>query len=180
MIAIIFLILIFLFFLTVLRTLYVQQLERDVQLEQSYVMTLDNIYLHMKERVESIRIYRHDLADHIQMLEALMKKENSESQMASYLEEVQLQYAQIKQQRYCSNEVVNILLETRLEACKEKGIPFSIQVMDGVYKRIEEKDLVKLIHNLLDNAIEANEKIPLEEKRGITFILKEKMELFCR
>ena len=180
MIATIFLIFAGAALLVVFRSIHVRQLEMDVRYEQLYMLTLENIYEHLKAQVEEIRKYRHDLADHIQTLEVLMANKEQNVSIQNYLKEIKLKYKEAVEQKYCSNEIVNALLALRKSECEEKGIELSIQVQDGAYHQIEDKDFIKIIHNLLDNAIEACEKISSGERKMIVFQMQSEKDMYIR
>ena len=61
--------------------------------------------------------------------------------------------------------IINAILNTKYEEAVKKKIVFSVKVNDLSKIKIEDEDLVVLLANLLNNAIEACEKC--EEKRVI-------------
>lgn len=60
---------------------------------------------------------------------------------------------------YCSNPIVNAVLVNKVHQCEEKDIKFTIDMMGFETKKMKEIDLVALLSNLLDNAIEECERI---------------------
>ena len=60
---------------------------------------------------------------------------------------------------YCSNPIVNAVLVNKMHQCEEKRIKFTIDMMGFETKKMKEIDLVALLSNLLDNAIEECERI---------------------
>ncbi len=77
--------------------------------------------------------------------------------------------------RYCSDEIVNVVLSMKIRQCRDRQIDFQIRVEEQAYDDVKEIDLVGLLENLLDNAIEAEERLP-EQERYISFALWRKEE----
>ncbi len=153
------------------RIMKIREIEQENQLLQSYMDAIREFYLGIQEGVEATRKYRHDLAKHIQTMEKLLEGQNL-NHACEYRDNLKEQYESLKSREFCSDEIVNTILNIKKEQCCEKKIPLEIQVEDVIYNEIEEADLVSILHNLLDNAIEANERIFEEKERGIWFGMK--------
>lgn len=65
---------------------------------------------------------------------------------------------------FTGNEAVDALLTVKIQAMKEKEIKFTHTVYMSKNNTIDMLDLCVLLGNLLDNAIEANEKVCSEER----------------
>ena len=148
-----------------------REIEQENRLLQSYMHSMEMFYEGLQNRIEAARQYRHDLAKHIQTLQALLEEEENDG-VKDYMEDLKQRYDHLKNQEFCSDELVNSILNLKQEQCRERGIPLYVRVQDCIYSGIEEVDMVGLLHNLLDNAIEANERIPREEPRGIWFFME--------
>lgn len=92
------------------------------------------------EALESIRKYRHDLAKHIQVMEHLQEKDAGLPALIAAMKE---------------------------QECREKNIKFSQDVPEQMKLAMSDQDQTSLLVNLLDNAIEANEKIEEISERKI-------------
>lgn len=119
---------------------YIEEKKVKKQQTEIYLAALQDLYKTLSHSVESARKYRHDLAKHINTLERLRTK--------------------------TENEVLDALLTIKGKECMEKNIPFYIEIGNRDVGKIQEMDMVSLFYNLLDNAMEANEKIK-EGERGI-------------
>ena len=51
-----------------------REMEQENRLMQSYMASMEEFYSGIQSRIEATRKYRHDLAKHIQTLEALLGK----------------------------------------------------------------------------------------------------------
>lgn len=160
------------FFLVTVRIMKIKEMEQENQLMQSYMMSIEEFYEGIQNRIEATRKYRHDLAKHIQTLEALLEECSQSEGIQEYMDNLKERYSKLKKQEFGSDEIVSTILSIKKEQCEEKQIPLSIEVEDCSYYGIEEVDFVSLLHNLLDNAIEANERISASERKGIWFSMR--------
>ena len=60
------------------RTIKMQEIARENQMMQSYLVSMESFYHMIQNRIEATRRYRHDLAKHIQTLEVMIQQENKE------------------------------------------------------------------------------------------------------
>ena len=151
------------------------QLEKESErnkLIQSYMVTLQGFYQTIQSQIDMTRKFRHDLAKHIQTLEELMEEQNG-SELREYADSLKQEYRQVENKGESESEVVNAILSMKGRQCREKNIPFCMNIEEKGYALVRDIDMVGLLVNLLDNAIEENEKIE-EEQRGIWLDMKEK------
>lgn len=146
-----------------------REMEQENRLMQSYMVSMKEFYAGIQGRIEATRRYRHDLAKHIQTLEVLLGQRSDAVEMKEYMQDLKKRYDTLEKQEFCSDELVNSILTIKQEQCRGKGIPFTVEAEDCIYNDIEEVDIVALLHNLLDNAIEAQERIPEGGEKGIWF-----------
>lgn len=151
------------------------QLEKEAernQLIQSYMVTLQGFYQTIQGQVDMTRKFRHDLAKHIQTLEVLMKEQDG-SELQEYADSLKQEYRKAEIKGESESEVVNAILSMKERQCKEKNIPLYMNIEEKEYALVRDMDMVGILVNLLDNAIEENEKIEAEEQRGIWLDMKE-------
>lgn len=154
----------------VFRFMKIQEKEQENRLIQDYMESLKSFYSIIQKRIEATRRYRHDLAKHIRTLEYMMQQENTED-MREYVEDLKGRYGQLRKEEYCCDEVVNSIVALKMQQCQEKKIPLELQIEDIIYGGVQEVDMVGLLYNLLDNAVEANERISEGEKKGISLAM---------
>lgn len=152
-----------------------REIEQENRLLQSYMHSMEMFYEGIQNRIEAARQYRHDLAKHIQTLQALLEEEENDG-VKDYMEDLKQRYDHLKNQEFCSDELVNSILNLKQEQCRERGIPLYVRVQDCIYSGIEEVDMVGLLHNLLDNAIEAMKGSPGRNPGGFGFLWKKNRE----
>lgn len=152
-----------------------KQMERENRIIESYMKASERFFAEISKRVEATRHYRHDLSNYIQMLDTLLEKEERSEMIQEYMDEQKTTYAKLSKQKLCQDEFINTMIQMKKEECQEKGIVFHVEVDNADYSGMEEMDKVCLFMNLLDNAVEATEKIQIEENREI-FLKVEKQE----
>ena len=143
------------------------QLEKEAernQLIQSYMVTLQGFYQTIQSQIDMTRKFRH---------EELMEEQN-ESELREYADSLKQEYRQVENKGESESEVVNAILSMKGQQCREKNIPFCMNIEEKGYALVRDIDMVGLLVNLLDNAIEENERIESEEQRGIWLDMKEK------
>lgn len=154
--------------------LRMKALERENRLLHSYMETAQEFYEEIQKRMEVSQKYRHDLAKHIQTLESLLEKREEGQEVRTYMEGLKKEYAELKRRSYCQDEIVETVLSMKAQQCREQGIPIEIHVEDCLYGEMEEADMAGLLCNLLDNAIEANQRCRGNERKGIWFYMEKK------
>jgi two-component system, LytTR family, sensor histidine kinase AgrC len=140
--------------------------QREVQKEVGY--TEDTYQAEIKTLIASVSSLRHDFTNHIQVVHGLLQigaSKQAQEYLASLDKEVQ------------SIEVIKlgidhpgllILLQTKKLTAQNHGIDMDISVSATSFSYIKTTDLIKILSNLIDNAIDAAKEFP-EEKRRIEF-----------
>ena len=155
------------------KTMQLEKEEERNQLIQSYMVTLQGFYQTIHGQIDMTRKFRHDLAKHIQTLEVLMAEEDG-AELQKYADGLKLEYRKVENKGESESEVVNAILSMKRKLCQEKGISLYLNIEEKGYALVRDMDMVGILVNLLDNAIEENEKIEAEEQRGIWLDMKQK------
>lgn len=132
-----------------------EQLEAAQTLWQMRSQHYDSIELAQHQ----IRRLRHDMANHLTAMSGL-----DDEGMRRYLESLIASPALHAGQQLCENEIVNAVLTVKAAAVEEAGIQSTMDVRIPVGLPIEDMDLCALFANSLDNAIEANCKLPVDQR----------------
>ena len=136
-----------------------EQEQRDkvqiAQLQQQYAYYQDK--LKDEERIRSIY---HDMKNHLLVLEGSQGVEATR-QMA---QELRAQIADYENYIHTGNSFLDIIIKDKAEKAREKHIDFSALIDFGGVNFIEPLDISTLFGNGIDNAIEASEKLPEEQR----------------
>ena len=155
------------------KTMQLEKEEERNRLIQSYMVTLQGFYQTIQGQIDMTRKFRHDLAKHIQTLEVLMAEEDG-AELQKYADGLKLEYRKVENKGESESEVVNAILSMKRKQCQEKRISLYLNIEEKGYSLVRDMDMVGILVNLLDNAIEENEKIEAEEQRGIWLDMKQK------
>ena len=115
------------------------------------------------------RLLRHDMRLLLSNLALSIKqndKENSLKMISGFVKQVEASSLQ----RYCENDIVNYILTNFENKCRESSVEFKA-TMEIEKLAVDEILFSSIISNALDNALNAQAKLP-EEERYIKLMLK--------
>lgn len=141
-----------------------------LEISNSYLLLQQNMILQyydsLKEQIDLTQKMRHDINNHMQIIESI-RKENDGEALASYTKDLKAQYERLEPVYYCNNVVINALLVNKNKKCQKENISFEVDLREIDLGNISEYDFAGILFNLLDNAIESCLKIPDKTKRFI-------------
>ena len=121
---------------------------------------------------EKIRSIYHDMKNHLLVLEG----RQSTDLTCRTVEKLQSQIADYENYIHTGNEFLDIIVREKAAIAKEKGIDFNVlaRFEDGAF--LDALDISTIFGNALDNAIEASEKLP-QEQRLITMKAERRQDM---
>lgn len=134
-----------------------QELENEnsmMRLQQESVDLSEKNLMAMYETVSAIR---HDLNDHLIAVSAMLQEGETEK-AEDYVESLRKGYATRAKTVLTDNRMFNAIVNTKLALCAQKRIETIVRVQDGVLDFLEPEEMVSLLGNLFNNAIEAAEQ----------------------
>ncbi|HJD47415.1 MAG TPA: GHKL domain-containing protein, partial [Candidatus Mediterraneibacter norfolkensis] len=132
---------------------------RNLQLQKSYYEELD-------QNQQQIRKIRHDMNNHLSVIEGLLKKGDIQNAL-EYFEDL-AGHVRTGTRRFCKDSIVNAVLNTKYTAAEDAAIDSFFHVDIDKILGIDAVSLCTIFSNTLDNAIEACLKIPETEKRHLS------------
>lgn len=123
-------------------------------------------YEEIEKNQQTIRKLRHDMKNHLNIIGMLIADEKT-PEAKNYLTELNQEFA-VTAKSYCSNEVVNAVLNSKEQSAAEAQICCEFQIDLAEDPQMEDIDLCALLSNTLDNAIEACRKIPEASERFLS------------
>lgn len=128
-------------------------------LSLKYEMQKEN-YENLDAINEEHRRFMHDIRKYLQTIGGLAVQNNNRD-IIGFLEELDIKIGELENMQYSSNRILNALLLERREIAGKKEIHFEAKVEPGLeIIQVGDVDLITMLGNLLDNAIEAAEKCP--------------------
>ncbi len=132
-------------------------------LNLKYLHVQQENYEYLEYREEETKKFRHDYRNHLNLLQILCK-EKKYSDVEKYIEDISERLSEYNKYISICNSFVDAILNYYLQKMNNKCIEFRIKGKMPKYCNIIMFDLCTIISNLLDNAIEAVEKLEEDER----------------
>lgn len=115
---------------------------------------------------KTMRGWRHDYRNHIQTMRASLEMGNLK-ELGNYLGELTVDLNTVDTVVKTGNVMADAILNSKLVLCKTKSIPYEVTATIPEECSVNDVELCVIIGNLLDNAMEACEKIEDKSQRFI-------------
>ncbi len=115
---------------------------------------------------KTMRGWRHDYKNHIQVMRASLEMGNL-TELGNYLGELSVDLNTVDTVIKTGNVMADAILNSKLALCKSKNIPYEVTASIPENCKVNDVELCVIIGNLLDNAMEACEKIADKSQRFI-------------
>ena len=132
------------------------------QLLEENCKAINDIYM------SNAKLY-HDLNNHLNVLYQLLDK-GHEKEAKKYIKEISKPILKLSQTIWTGVDVVDVIINSKIEKMKEKGIAYEINAEFPQNINIMPHDICTILANLLDNAIEATSK--LQNSRSISLTIR--------
>lgn len=147
--------------LVVIGSCMVQQREtqRDEELSELYAIKqaqeTDNKYFEILERQNNnLMVYAHDTKNHLQAIRNMTEDEN----IIEYLERLTDDLNKYSRHASSGNHNLDVIINKYITECEMKGVEFTYDVRLSNLAGVQMFDLVSILGNMLDNALESAEK----------------------
>lgn len=120
-------------------------------------------YLQSKRNIDELNRMHHDLKHYA----AAIRAESSADRRSEYLQALEDSIRGYESEIQTGNNVLDIILASKKERCLQEGITMTTMVDGNALSHIDAIALSTLFGNALDNAIEAEMKVPDHEQRII-------------
>ena len=161
-----------LFFL--LRKLFYRLVDKRIEQFQSDLIAkqtaeIQNMYRQMQE-------WRHDYRNHIQNMKNRLDSDNGE--LEQYLDDLADDLTQADTSIKTGNVMADAVLNSKLSVAEQKGIRLNVKAHIPSGVTITDVELCSILGNLLDNAMEACEKLPYDARFIRVYIDKFKGQFY--
>lgn len=139
-------------------------------------------YHALQERIEEDAAARHELHHRLTALDCLCREQDLAG-IREVLDQMLREQSQRTGITFTKNPTVNAILQDAAARGARLSVRFDTEIRIPETLNIPETDLCSLLMNILDNALEAAEKVFPEEKRFVTFHLNLNdscLALLCR
>lgn len=171
--------LVLILFVTLLYIWYQRKREELLRLENENLRLQKNIleeyHRSLKKQVFLSGKIRQDIANHLQTMERLM--ENLEfaqtREMQSHADSLNQEYNRLCSNNYCDNFIIDAAISNKVTRCEGYGIAAEIDTRGLRLGEMKESDMLGILYNIFDNAIEGCLKVSEADKRFLSFCCDE-------
>lgn len=151
---------------TLLFLIYQRSIEKENELfrlknEMDKAETEKTYYDILDKQNQDLRIYAHDAKNHLAAIRSL----NTNPQIEEYLNKMTEGLATYSKVSRSGNHSLDVIINRYITECSIKDVKFTFDTRLKNLEYVEDYDLVTILGNLLDNALESAEK---SENREIT------------
>ena len=139
-------------------------LDENMRMMKKQLVLQEQNYQLLTEHFEDIRTMRHDMRQHLRILGELQKDGDYEG-LADYLGSISRMNDDLNAAPICQNLVVNAILHYCSEEARRLHITLTLNVSLPETLPIENWELGVLFGNLVENALEASQKLPVPERK---------------
>lgn len=125
-----------------------------LQQEQDKIKTDITYYDILEKQNNNLRLYAHDAKNHLSAIKNL----NTNPEIEEYISRMSKSLATYSKVSHSGNHTLDVIVDKYITECTLKKINFVFDVINNNLTNIEAYDLVTILSNLLDNAVEAAEE----------------------
>lgn len=120
----------------------------------------------MRSTYKEMRGWRHDYRNHMQVLKVYLEEEKLD-QAREYIMQMDKDLSDVDHMIRSGNIMADAILNSKLSLARSKDIPVNVTAKIPEILPVSDTEFCVIFGNLLDNAIEACEKIKEKENRFI-------------
>ncbi len=128
------------------------------RLQQLKLHMLESNYQSLMQVYEEKAILLHDVKNHIQMVREMVEQDEKQEVLA-YLDTMSVKLLRSKYRDLTNHKLLNLILNMKFHEAEAAGISVEYEFDDMSELQLKPMEICALFTNLLDNAIEANEKL---------------------
>ena len=155
--------------------IYEEKLNAALQAkEKAYYLTQLEL---MQQSTEQMKAFKHDIQNHLAVLQSYVTSASDQDNILNYLEQLLGKVGKSDLYSDTGHIAIDSIINYKLLSAEQAHIKLDIKVLIPMDIQIEAMDLVTILGNLLDNALEAIAKVndkwiklDIEFNRGSLFI----------
>lgn len=148
--------------------------EKEMQREKlSNLEEQLNVY---EENSKVLSKYKHDMRHYSRVLNEFLQNEDMQG-AKSYIQQLDERLELVTATSYCENRVINGIITIYAARARKIEATFQVQARVPETLKILDIDLTSVLANVLENALEAVEKLPKKERQILVKIDYEKKHL---
>lgn len=153
----------FLVFYIIRDVVYKEEELQQIRLLQERTKNQMNMYQYMESVYGEQRKKVHDFKNSMECIQGLLKSKRYE-EAKEYLGQITENWMEEIDYVNTNHPIVDSVINQKFKQAKRKGIPLLLSINNLEKLKMKDEDIVILLGNLLDNAIEACEKTEINSK----------------
>ena len=138
---------------------YIRQKDSEERrLQQLKLQMLESNYQSLMQVYEEKAILLHDVKNHIQMVREMIEQDEKQ-EVLTYLDTMSVKLLRNKHRDLTNHKLLNLILNMKFHEAELARISVEYEFDDMSELQLKPMEICALFTNLLDNAIEANEKL---------------------
>lgn len=125
-----------------------------LQQEQNRIKTDITYYEILEKQNNNLRAYAHDAKNHLSAIKNL----NDNPEIEMYISKMMERLTEYGRVSHSGNHILDVVIDKYVTECELNNIVFEFDIKNNNLSQVEPYDLVAILGNLLDNALEAAEQ----------------------
>lgn len=152
-----------------------ETIRKDLEMENMKVRQA--YYEELEKNQLAVRKLRHDMNNHLSVIGSFLEEKEYDKAL-SYFKELNITAA-ARNRKFCENSLVNAVINAKYNLAQEKKIDCFVNIELDNLLAMDDVSLCTIFANLLDNAIEAAQRVPDREERRISLKARYTGESLC-
>lgn len=152
-----------------------ETIRRDMEMENMKVRQA--YYEELEKNQLAVRKLRHDMNNHLGVIGSFLEEKEYDKAL-SYFKELNITAA-ARNRKFCENSLVNAVINAKYNLAAGKNIDCFVNMELDNLLAMDDVSLCTIFANLMDNAIEAAQKVPEGEERRISLKARCVRESLC-
>lgn len=136
---------------------------KEMQIVHARTKAQTEMYIQMNQSYEEQKKKIHEFKNHISCVQGLLESENTKRAL-EYTKKISNLWTTEMNYIVTNHPIMNAVLNQKYKQAKVEGILLVLTVSDMEELSLDDEDIVTLLTNLLDNAIEATRLVEKEKK----------------
>lgn len=169
------------FFIFIIKIIQSYNIKRENKILNENIIKEYNHYLIVNKENERVKEMYHDIKNHMICIRDLCES-NDVEKVLNYIDGIELRlkkYGVSKQNFSTGNMIVDSILKNKKIECEEKSIDFKFNVNFSKNEFMEMIDICTIFSNIIDNSIEACDKINLPDLEKKIKLESKYIDGFC-
>ena len=133
-------------------------LNENVRMTGKLLAAQSNHYKMLTDDINKAKAAKHDLHHHILLMQSYLHNKQFE-ELEEYLNQYQVRLTESTQPSFCQHYIVDAILQHYRSVAAESEIQFAVKVDMPVQVAIEDLDICIILGNIIENAIEACQRM---------------------